>query len=361
MSIWKVGEEGPAKVDKTDFHAEEVLEDKLEDWIASDPDLLGEPLLIIGRQTRIPDINDRIDLLALDPQGNAVIVELKRGKLKDPVDMQALRYASYVSKWTFEDFEKRAISHYGKAGDPEFNFNEIFEQFCLQAGVDDVPDINQEQRIIIVGSEVREKLGSVALWLREHQIDINVIELNAYKDNGELFLEPRTIIPLPVSRFEEVGRGGLSEPSRPWLTSGQEWHLEKRCSPVTRDIFVQLNDIIQDSFEVDGPRWGQKFYVAYRIGSRNWLTVNTRATMLRLRFQVRAGEFRGKDLADELGIEIFNIEESLEEKIGLPSSILVQNRNETSDRVTLRIKKDFDLNSDQFGEFLKRMYQAFPE
>jgi len=47
-------------------------------------------------------------LLALDLLGNAVIIELKKGKPKDPVDMQGLRYASYISKWKFDDFESRA-------------------------------------------------------------------------------------------------------------------------------------------------------------------------------------------------------------------------------------------------------------
>jgi len=37
--------------------------------------------------------------------------------------MQALRYASYISKWRFEDFESLARNFMGKIGDPEFNFN----------------------------------------------------------------------------------------------------------------------------------------------------------------------------------------------------------------------------------------------
>jgi RecB family endonuclease NucS len=74
-----------------------LLEHHLEDWIADKPEILGETLLIIGRQIIIPEVKDRLDLLALDPNGNAVVIELKRGPMSDPIDMQALRYASYLS------------------------------------------------------------------------------------------------------------------------------------------------------------------------------------------------------------------------------------------------------------------------
>lgn len=94
MGLWKITNQGPKQVPETKFKQEELLEENLEDWICSDGSILGEPLFIIGRQVMIPDMKDRLDVLAIDPQGNAVIIELKRGKLKDPVDMQALRYAS---------------------------------------------------------------------------------------------------------------------------------------------------------------------------------------------------------------------------------------------------------------------------
>src|SRR5918997_4392856 len=125
MTLWKIKHNRPQKINETNLPREKLLEENLENWIALDPSLLGEPLLIIGRQVLIPDTKDRLDLLALDPQGVAAVIELKRGHLKDPVDVQALRYASYVSKWRFEEFENLARNYFGKAGDPDFNFNAV--------------------------------------------------------------------------------------------------------------------------------------------------------------------------------------------------------------------------------------------
>jgi hypothetical protein len=359
MPIWKITDQGPVQVTQTDLKQEHLLEENLEDWIEANHGLLGEQLLIVGRQVLIPDVNDRIDLLALDSQGNAVIIELKRGRLTDPVDMQALRYASYVSRWTFEDFERQARAYSGKVGDAEFNFNDEYESFCAEAGVDEVPDINSDQRIIVVGSEVKAKLGSVALWLLEHNVDIKVIEIETYREGETLFLQPQVIIPLPVSQFRDTGRGGGKEGARPWKDDGRSWHLDKRCTPATRGMLLALNDLIRESFAVDGPRWGQKGYVAYRVGNRNWLIVETQASLLRLKVLVDAGSFDQADLAERLGVKVFDKEESLAEKLGWPSSIFVESRSEDTDRVVLRIKEDFDLESERLLDFLKEAYEAY--
>jgi hypothetical protein len=55
MPIWKITPEGPIRVSETKLTQEKLLEEKLEDWITTNPTLLGEPLLVIGRQVIIPD------------------------------------------------------------------------------------------------------------------------------------------------------------------------------------------------------------------------------------------------------------------------------------------------------------------
>jgi len=361
MPIWKITPQGPVQVTETVLKQEHLLERHLEDWIIANHELLGERLLVIGRQVVIPEIHDRLDVLAIDAQGNAVVIELKRGKLKDPVDVQALRYASYIARWRFEDFENQARVHFNKVGDPAFNFNEIYEQFCAEAGVDEVPDLNSDQRLIIVGSEVKEKLGSVALWLLEHNIDIKVIEIEVYREGEALFLQPQTIIPLPVSRFSETGRAKAAEGAQPWIENGKSWHMDKRCSPATRGMLLRLDDLVRDNFEVDGPRWNQKNYVAYRVGSYNWLGVNTYPTTLKLYLLVKAGAFKQEEIAQRLGIQVFDREDSLAEKLSLPSSVLVQNRTEATDRILLRLKAEFDLEGEEFLAFLREAYEAFPK
>lgn len=358
MAIWKITQDGPQKIEETKPRKEKFLESHLEDWIESDPSMLGEPLMIIGRQVIIPDVKDRLDLLALDPQGNAVVIELKRGRLKDPVDMQGARYASYISSWKFDDFEKQAQSYLGN-GSGSFNFNEEYEKFCTNAGVDDSPDLNQDQRIILLGSEVKDKLGSVALWLRDHSVDIKVIEVETYKEGDTVMIQPRTIIPLQVSRFESVGKAPTTTGAKLWLSDGRTWHLEKRCNPKTKQILLRLDEIIRENLDVDGARWNQKLYLSYRAGNYNWLLIFTHAGMLRIKLVVNDGDYEQSELAERLGVEEFNKEESLSDKFGLASSVRVSGKNDRNNRIVLRIKDDYDVEDSRLVDFLVEAYKKF--
>lgn len=359
MSLWKLTEKGFNEVEETNFKKEKILEENLENWIIINPLILGEKLLIIGNQVMVSDVKDKIDILALDSEGNSVIIELKRGKLKDPVDIQALRYASYISRWKFEDFEKQAKNFLNKEKDPEFNFNELFEDFCSDSGIEDVPDINIDQRVIIVGTDVKDKIGSVALWLRDHQINIKVIQISVYKDNGNIFIEPDVVIPLPVSRFETMGKGIFGDGSKSWLIDGEKWHLEKRCSSDTRDLLIKLNNIIKENLDLIGPYWNQKFYLSFKKENTINLYINTYPTTLKCNFVVKSGKFKKDEIAKRLNIKEFNIEDTFSEKFNLPSSITVKNINEYTDKIVLRIKKDFDLENKNFIDFLKEVDKDF--
>jgi len=347
------------KIASTGLKHEGKLEENLEDWVENDPSILGENLLIIGRQVQIPEVKDKIDLLALDINGNTVIIELKRGKIKDPVDIQALRYASYISRWEYADLENQARNYFIEKGEEDFNFNEKYEEFCLSAGIDDVPDLNQDQRIIILGSKIKEKLGSVALWLREHKIDIKIIEVSFFNDGENLFLYPQTIIPLPTAEKFEVGRRSLRK-SRPWVSDGKDWHLNKRCGEVMREKLIQLTTIIAEHFEgVEGPNWNQKFYVSFKEGNRIWLKINTRKTALNLRFLVKKGDFTVEEVSKELGVKIFDKESTLSEKLQLESSVEILSRRGEYDEVKIRAKREFDITSDRFLKFARECFKSF--
>lgn len=86
-----------------------------------------------------------------------------------------------------------------------------------------------------------------------------------------------------------------------------------------------------------------------------------RASLLRLGFLVPTGAFDQHALAARLDVAEFDTEESLSDKLGLPSSVTVQHRNEETDRIYLRIKKKNKLTEERFLAFLKDTYQAFLE
>ena len=73
----------------------------LQEWLAQCPEALGEELLIIQKEfDGFDDTRERLDLLALDKEGNLVIIENKLDDSGRDVVWQALKYASYCSTLT---------------------------------------------------------------------------------------------------------------------------------------------------------------------------------------------------------------------------------------------------------------------
>lgn len=87
------------KVEEKTFSELEFKErDHLQEWLAADPSMFGEDLLIIQKEfDGFSDTKERLDLLALDKQGNLVIIENKLDDSGRDVTWQSLKYASYCS------------------------------------------------------------------------------------------------------------------------------------------------------------------------------------------------------------------------------------------------------------------------
>ena len=82
-------------IEKTSFRAVGIKERKdLQEWIAKNPEVLGEELLIIQKEfDGFSDTHERLDLLALDKQGNLVVIENKLDDSGRDVVWQVLKYA----------------------------------------------------------------------------------------------------------------------------------------------------------------------------------------------------------------------------------------------------------------------------
>jgi RecB family endonuclease NucS len=72
-----------------------VSEAQLEKWLLANPELAGEPLLILGSQlAEFAEDKDRLDVLAVDKRGEIVLFELKVDGQFRLTELQALAYAA---------------------------------------------------------------------------------------------------------------------------------------------------------------------------------------------------------------------------------------------------------------------------
>lgn len=347
MSLWKISSGLPVPIPETEFATQSINEADLEGWVAEQPDLLGEPLLVFGRQVHVEGLGDTIDLLALDPKGHLVVIEMKRGDLKAPVDIQALRYTSYVSRWTEDDLEQVAASYF--SNDPsELTLAGRFAEFVESLCEEEEPEtLNSDQRMMIVGQQVRDRLGSVALWLREKGIDVKLVEIHPFINEGELLLSPRIIIPpLGTERWEQVGAKSAAA-VKPWLQDGLAWHRKRagagfeRVSTLTRQL--------DEAGLVDEVSYAQKHYITLKRGGKVWIYMEPGPSQLKLSIRIRPSELDHRAVAKRLGLDSF--EGDLKKKLALGSSVAVWEGN-GSDELIMRLKADYDLCASPLVEFL---------
>jgi len=359
--LWKVNGTKIEVIEDTAYSEHQFQEKDLETWIEQHPEILGEPLMVIGGQVNVPGVNDKLDLLAVDPSGHTVIIEIKRGSLKDPVDIQALRYASYISRWPNHKIEQIAEGYLAQKsnGEESPSFEQSFEECTDEHETESVPSLNAKQRIIIVGQSVRTKLGSVALWLRQQGIDIRIIEIRPYKDpasNG-LILAPQVIIPPPSAEEFEIG-GGTDE-TEPWILDGEKWHLETRCGEKGRALLEAFIEALQTHFEdVREPVWNQKYYVSFKVGNAIWLALGTHTQKIRVWMSTPPQKWNQDQLAKRLGISAYSVDDALGDKLSGPTGVSVK-KKKGKDSLRFDIKDDGLLQKDDFWKVLAETKSDF--
>jgi len=159
----------------------------LEAWIASNPSIVGPDLIIIGRQ--VPTMSGPLDLLAVDKDGNLIVIELKRDTLPREALAQAIDYASDIADWNLERISGVCIKHTQKSLEDVLNAK--FPDINLE-GI----NVNETQRIILVGFSIESSLERMIEWLsNNYNVNINAVVLNYVKTrSGEELLTRTSII-----------------------------------------------------------------------------------------------------------------------------------------------------------------------
>ena len=166
---------------------------------------MGEPLLVLGQEVRPADfVDDRIDLLAIDQQGAAVIIELKRGTDKLQL-LQALSYAAMVARWDREQLVNQRAQLTGKSFE---DAEDDVEQYLLE----DIGDLNQTQRVLLLAEDFDYEVLITAEWLTEqYTLDIRCYRLTLSADQHTEFLSCTCIFPPPEITQHAVRRSGRRE------------------------------------------------------------------------------------------------------------------------------------------------------
>lgn len=214
----------------------------LQEWLANQPDALGEELLIIQKEfDGFDDTKERLDLLAIDKQGSLVIIENKLDDSGRNVVWQSLKYASYcstLSKTQIGEIYQKYLDKTGPSKDAkslicEFLGKEEFAEVVLNLGND--------QRLIMVAAEFRKEVTSTVLWLLKHRVFVKCFKATPFQDGPDLFLTVEQLIPLPEAEELMIGISE-KEVEEQSLERGQATRYQLRT-----DFWHQTLEALQDA------------------------------------------------------------------------------------------------------------------
>lgn len=253
MAIYNYENNELERIEVASFSSEGILERRhLQAALKEQIEIISPNSLVISEEfSEWSGSQRRIDLLAVDIDGNLVVIELKRNETGEHMDLQSLRYAAMVSTLTF----KRAV--------------EIFQKYLDGAGreVDaetllleflgwDEPQEDEfavDVRIVLVSSDFSKELTTSVMWLNERSLDIRCVRLIPYKFEDKVLIDVQQVIPLPEAESYQIKIRQKSEERREAKRSQRDYTKYQFNGDVYNKRKLVLA-VVQDWISTNKPR-----------------------------------------------------------------------------------------------------------
>jgi len=169
------------------------VEKRLEDIIAEDPLILGPDVLVIGRQ--VPTAYGTfIDLLAINREGNLIVIELKKDKTPREVVAQVLDYGSWVSQLEEADIAD-IFENYRHSLNSETSAPSLDAAFCERFNVSSMPEaLNESHELLIVATRLDDSTERIIGYLTDYGLAINAAFFRVFKDGEHEYLSRAWLI-----------------------------------------------------------------------------------------------------------------------------------------------------------------------
>ena len=200
FGLWRVDSGSVEQVSPSGIPSEGHLEDILEQRI----EILGlGSLFQIGRQITT-SFGKRVDLLAIDAQGDLYVIELKKDRTPRDVVAQTLEYGYWVQSLSFAEIRELYAKHH-EGEDFDSAFTSHFET--------DIPEaVNTAHHLLVVATGMDASTEQIVEYVRGYGVPINVLFFEYLADGDRKYLA-RSWLTDP----EQEGLGGGSgKKQAPW-------------------------------------------------------------------------------------------------------------------------------------------------
>ncbi|AWB67277.1 hypothetical protein C2869_12870 [Saccharobesus litoralis] len=201
--------------------------------------IFGEELILLKNQIKVANAK-RADLLALDRNGNGVIIELKKELSGLGVDTQALQYLASIARFKGDKFinNKKLIN-------PQFS-DDI--QSYIDSAEISVDQINTKSRVILVAHKFDRTLFSMGEWLSEKGVAFKCIQYAVFQDsNNQPYIDFSVVFDRSSESTFPLEFSALNrEPKYHWYNIGTtvptKWRFLKENSFVSAGFDGQEGD-----------------------------------------------------------------------------------------------------------------------
>lgn len=221
----------------TTLQEEGRREKDMERWLTENPNAVlpeSERAFVISDEESFENL---ADILAVDPEGNILVVEIKRGRTPRDVVAQALEYVSDVAGWDYSRLNSRAVAYFAKRGIHHESLLAAFQDvFGVQPGEFDESRFNRKQRAFVVAESIDEKVERTARWLFRRGVEITCIQYECFRaGDNQLFIDFNEVVrPEEADTLDE----GVSPRRRSSAPSEEE--VVARLSGGVKDLYLEL-------------------------------------------------------------------------------------------------------------------------
>lgn len=249
MRMWRIDGQDPKPLTAAAL----PTESELQEFLKKDPSLLGTALLVIGSEVITP-FGKRLDLLAIDVDGNLHVLELKRDRTPREVVAQVLDYGSWVSTLSREDvidIAEKYLEHPFEAA-----FADVF-------GGTPPDELNGELQLTVVASVLDVSSERIVNYLRGFGVPINAVFFKYMEDEGRRYLARSWL----ATSNDRSASGIAKSTSKRATWNGLDWYVsfggDRSWDDACRFGFVSAG--------------GGKFYTqtirALEPGARVWVNI----------------------------------------------------------------------------------------
>ena len=230
------------------------LELHLEDAIAQDLSIVAPELMFLGRQVTTA-WGKFIDILALDSNGQLVVIELKRDKTPREVVAQLLDYGSWVQELSYQDIVRIFTEK-----NPGQAFESTYEEFFGNAPPS---TLNVGHRLIVVAARLDSETERIINYLADnYSVPINAVFFGFFKEGDSAFVARTWLLDPQQVETQAITGAGKKKISETW--NGSDFYVN-----VLQDNFRHWEDCRKYGFvSAGGGKWYSRSLQLLAPGAR---------------------------------------------------------------------------------------------